>query len=75
MLSILIRIFVKSNSLLFIISIHLPAQSGSSEILKKMRRNYTREAYLELANKIRAKIHGVTLSSDFICGFCGETED
>jgi tRNA A37 methylthiotransferase MiaB len=40
-----------------------------------MRRNYTREAYIELAENIRKKIPGVALSSDFIVGFCGETDD
>lgn len=40
-----------------------------------MRRNYTREAYLELVNHARSMIPGVALSSDFICGFCDETED
>ena len=57
-------------------SIHLPAQSGSNRILSLMRRNYTREAYFELVERIYS-ICGpeVTLSSDFICGFCGETAD
>ncbi|XP_072917698.1 mitochondrial tRNA methylthiotransferase CDK5RAP1 [Hemitrygon akajei] len=55
--------------------IHLPAQSGSTAILKAMRRGYTREAYLELVEHIRKIIPGVSLSSDFIAGFCGETED
>jgi len=57
-------------------SIHLPAQSGSNRILSLMRRNYTREAYFELVERIY-HICGpqVTLSSDFICGFCGETQD
>ncbi|XP_019734899.1 mitochondrial tRNA methylthiotransferase CDK5RAP1 [Hippocampus comes] len=55
--------------------IHLPAQSGSSQVLKAMRRGYTRETYLELVQNIRNVIQGVSLSSDFISGFCGETED
>lgn len=55
--------------------IHLPAQSGSTTILQKMRRGHTRESYLELVEKIRETIPGVTLSSDFIVGFCGETEE
>lgn len=40
-----------------------------------MRRNYTRDAYLNLVAKIKEKIPDITLSSDFICGFCGETEE
>lgn len=40
-----------------------------------MRRGYTREAYMELVNKIRDSLPGVSLSSDFICGFCGETDE
>jgi MiaB/RimO family radical SAM methylthiotransferase len=55
--------------------IHLPAQSGSNTVLERMRRGYTKEAYLELVDKIRATIPGVTLSSDFIAGFCEETEE
>ncbi|XP_068172217.1 mitochondrial tRNA methylthiotransferase CDK5RAP1 [Antennarius striatus] len=55
--------------------IHLPAQSGSSRVLKTMRRGYTREAYLDLVKNIKNIIPEVSLSSDFISGFCGETED
>ncbi|XP_053814293.1 mitochondrial tRNA methylthiotransferase CDK5RAP1 isoform X5 [Vidua chalybeata] len=55
--------------------LHLPAQSGSTRILEAMRRGYTREAYLELVHHVRDSIPGVSLSSDFIAGFCGETEE
>ncbi len=48
--------------------IHMPAQSGSSAVLERMRRGYTREAYLELVQKIRSIIPDVGLSSDFISG-------
>ncbi|XP_064627877.1 mitochondrial tRNA methylthiotransferase CDK5RAP1-like [Lineus longissimus] len=54
--------------------IHLPAQSGNSDILRAMRRGYTREAYLDLVYHIWETIPDVSLSSDFIAGFCGETE-
>ncbi|KAK3244452.1 hypothetical protein CYMTET_45932, partial [Cymbomonas tetramitiformis] len=55
--------------------LHLPAQSGSSTNLQRMRRGYTREAYLELVDHVRAAIPHVALSSDFISGFCEETEE
>ncbi|XP_076012685.1 mitochondrial tRNA methylthiotransferase CDK5RAP1 isoform X1 [Genypterus blacodes] len=55
--------------------LHLPAQSGSSQVLRAMRRGYTREAYLDLVGNIKKIIPAVSLSSDFISGFCGETED
>ncbi|EDW80471.1 uncharacterized protein Dwil_GK11551 [Drosophila willistoni] len=55
--------------------LHLPAQSGNSQVLARMRRGYTREAYLELVEHIRKILPHVGLSSDFICGFCGETDE
>ncbi|CAG5135950.1 unnamed protein product [Candidula unifasciata] len=54
--------------------IHLPAQSGNSEVLAAMGRGYTRETYLQLVEHVREIMPGVALSSDFIAGFCGETE-
>jgi tRNA-2-methylthio-N6-dimethylallyladenosine synthase len=54
--------------------IHLPVQSGSSSMLQRMRRRYTREQYLELVAKIRSAIPNIQLSTDMIVGFPGETE-
>lgn len=56
-------------------SLHIPAQSGNSEVLERMRRGYSRDSYMELINNIRSILPDVTLSSDFIAGFCGETEE
>lgn len=55
--------------------VHMPAQSGSSRMLQAMRRGYTREAYDALVAHIRASIPGVSLSTDMIAGFCGESEE
>lgn len=69
----LIEVLAKGGNLLD--HIHLPVQSGSSEILKKMNRKYTRESYLELVRKIRAAMPNATLTTDIIVGFPNETEE
>ncbi|MBR5555184.1 tRNA (N6-isopentenyl adenosine(37)-C2)-methylthiotransferase MiaB [bacterium] len=54
---------------------HIPMQSGSSEVLKKMNRRYDRETYAKIVEKVRTKVKDVTITSDFIAGFPGETEE
>ena len=54
---------------------HLPVQSGSDAVLKRMNRKYTREEYLELVKKLRAAVPGIALSTDIIVGFPSETEE
>jgi len=56
-------------------ALHLPAQSGSNDVLKAMHRGYTREHYLELIGKVRQACPGIALSTDIIVGFPGETQD
>lgn len=56
-------------------AIHLPAQSGSTNVLKKMNRKYTREDYLDRIAAIQRILPGCAISTDIIAGFCGETEE
>ncbi len=53
---------------------HIPMQSGSNVVLKNMKRRYTREEYIDICKKIRSKVENVTITSDFIVGFPGETQ-
>lgn len=55
--------------------IHLPVQSGSSRILKKMNRKYTKDDYLRLVEKLKAAVPHIAISTDIITGFPGETEE
>ena len=55
--------------------VHLPLQSGSSRVLKAMRRTYSRDRYLRLVGELRAAIPDLALGTDVIVGFPGETED
>lgn len=55
--------------------LHLPVQSGSNSCLKRMNRLYTVEKFRELVKKMRSKIPNISISTDIIVGFCGETEE
>jgi tRNA-2-methylthio-N6-dimethylallyladenosine synthase len=54
--------------------LHVPAQSGSNAVLKRMKRGYTVEEYREMLERIRSTVPGSAVTSDFIVGFCGETD-
>lgn len=69
----LIEVLAKGGNLMN--HIHLPVQSGSSDVLKIMARKYTREKYLELAQKIKAAIPDVALTTDIIVGYPNETDE
>lgn len=66
---------VMGNSKKICRHLHLPIQSGSTRILEKMNRRYTKEQYLELTEKIRRVIPDISLTTDIIVGFPGETEE
>jgi tRNA-2-methylthio-N6-dimethylallyladenosine synthase len=55
--------------------LHVPAQSGSNQVLERMKRGYTVEDYREMMDRIRTIVPDAAVTSDFIVGFCGETED
>jgi tRNA-2-methylthio-N6-dimethylallyladenosine synthase len=55
--------------------VHLPMQSGSSRVLKRMLRRYTRDEYIECVGKLRAAISGLSVTTDIIVGFPGETDE
>jgi tRNA-2-methylthio-N6-dimethylallyladenosine synthase len=69
----LIEVLAKGGNL--VEHIHLPVQSGSTEVLKRMSRKYSRELYLDLVAKIKRAIPNVVLTTDIIVGFPGETEE
>lgn len=69
----LIEVLAKGGNLLD--HIHLPVQSGSSDILRVMARRYTREQYLDLVKKIRQAMPNATLTTDIIVGFPNETDE
>ena len=66
---------VMKNSKKICKHLHLPVQSGSTEILKKMNRRYTKEKYLELVTKLKEAVPDISLTTDIIVGFPGETEE
>ena len=55
--------------------VHLPVQSGSNRMLKRMIRRHTRQEYIDRVGVLRQQVPGVTVSTDIIVGFCGETEE
>ncbi len=56
-------------------NLHLPVQSGNNDVLKRMNRKYTREDYLEKINKLKEKVPGISITTDIIVAFPGETDE
>ena len=69
----LIRAYVECEKLCR--HIHLPVQSGSNDVLRRMNRKYTREGYMDLVARLREAVPDITISTDIITGFPGETEE
>ena len=69
----LIRAYVECEKLCH--HIHLPVQSGSNDVLRRMNRKYTREGYMDLVTRLREAVPDITISTDIITGFPGETEE
>lgn len=55
--------------------LHIPVQSGDNEVLRRMNRRHTIEEYLEMINRLKAKVPGIAIGTDIIVGFCGETKE
>jgi tRNA-2-methylthio-N6-dimethylallyladenosine synthase len=68
-------ILVMAENPVYCRHLHLPVQHGSNRVLQAMNRGYTREHFLELVREIRAAMPGITLSTDILIGFPGETEE
>ena len=66
---------VMKNSKKICRQVHLPVQSGSTEVLRKMNRHYTKESYLDLVARVKAAMPDVAITTDIIVGFPGETEE
>ncbi|MDR0322831.1 MAG: MiaB/RimO family radical SAM methylthiotransferase, partial [Treponema sp.] len=66
---------VLADNPVFCRHLHLPVQHGSNAVLEAMNRRYTRERFLELVSEIRRSLPGITISTDILVGFPGETED
>lgn len=69
----LIRAHVELKSMCH--HVHMPMQSGSNEVLRRMNRKYTKEQFLDVVQRMKAAIPELTITTDTIVGFCGETEE
>lgn len=69
----IVSVIKKHSNIMHVV--HLPVQSGSNEVLRRMHRGYTREQFISRVQEIRAMIPGITVITDIMVGFCGETQD